>query len=526
MSDRPQHAEDVEDADRFLVRQVGRFVRDGLAAGDTVVLFATEEHRAALLEDVLPTGRVIARDAPATLEAILVGGRPDRARFAAEVGAPVTAAVRDAGSGRVRVYGELVDLLRRDGRRDAALELEEMWNELLAAHPITLLCAHAAAELEARDVLEAELRRSRDALRESDRRKDAFLALLGHELRNPLAPILSALELMRRRGESHAERERAVIERQVRHMMRLVDDLLDVSRVTRGKVKLEREPVELATVVARAVEATAPLFEERGQTLEVDVPRSGLLLHADPFRLAQVVANLLANAAKYSASGARAFLEASREGGTVVLSVRDEGAGISPELLPAIFELFVQHEQGSDRSQGGLGLGLAIAQAFVALHGGTISAASDGPGKGSTFTVRLPAVVLEPREPAAPPPGRAARRAARVLVVDDNADAADLLAEGLRLLDHDVLVAGDGPTALRVAAHAELDAVVLDIGLPGMDGHELARRLREQQRGPLLLIAVTGYGQEADRLRSRDAGIDLHLVKPVDLDTLASALAG
>jgi signal transduction histidine kinase/CheY-like chemotaxis protein len=365
------------------------------------------------------------------------------------------------------------------------------------------------------------------AAREAERRKDEFLAMLGHELRNPLAPIVTALELMRMRGA--AGREEQIIERQVGHLVRLVDDLLDVARITRGKISLKRQRLELAHVVARALETVGLLIEQRAHHLEVDVP-TGLPLFGDATRLAQIVCNLLANAAKYTDRGGHIAVGGWLEGEQVVLSVRDDGTGIERAALPKIFDAFVQSPQPSDRAQGGLGIGLTLVRSLVALHGGSVEARSEGRGKGSEFVVHLP---LAPEAPAIAscPQGAAGALACtpsghRILVVDDNADAAELLADALRERGHVVSTAEDGPTALRLAETFHPDIAVLDIGLPVMDGYELATKLREMRPAPTALIAVTGYGQPEDRARGTAAGFDAHLVKPIELPTLEQAIAG
>jgi signal transduction histidine kinase/DNA-binding response OmpR family regulator len=372
----------------------------------------------------------------------------------------------------------------------------------------------------------------RQAAEAANRAKDEFLAMLGHELRNPLAPIQTALQLMRLRGDGTAERERMVIERQVAHLTRLVDDLLDVSRIARGRVDLERKRIEIAEVVARAVEIASPLLEQRTHTLDVQVPRHGLMVDGDPSRLSQVVSNLLTNAAKYTESGGRITVHAGREHDDIVLRVRDTGIGISPEMVPHVFDLFVQERQALDRSQGGLGLGLTIVRSLVALHHGTVSVKSEGPGRGSEFTIRLP--VAPAAEAAASPAsaGTSEARASnanglRVLVVDDNEDAADMLVHALRSKGHHARMANDGPAAIRICEEFRPSVAVLDIGLPVMDGYELAGRLREVPgMAHLRLIAVTGYGQEADQQRTRAAGFDCHLVKPIDIEALEGVLAG
>ncbi|HSN30920.1 MAG TPA: PAS domain-containing protein [Kofleriaceae bacterium] len=383
------------------------------------------------------------------------------------------------------------------------------------------LAAHSADAIEnAR--LYREATTARAEAEAASRAKDQFLAMLGHELRNPLAPITTALELMALRPPPH-KREREVIERQVVHLTRLVDDLLDVSRITRGKIELARQRLSIAAIVARAVELASPLLEQRSHVLSVDVP-DALAVEGDPTRLSQVVANLLTNAARYTPSRGSIDVTGRRDGGEVVLRVRDNGIGLAPDMLTSIFDIFVQGPQSIARTEGGLGLGLAIVRSLVQMHGGSVSATSEGLGRGAMFEVRLPAAAPTSAEMAAvavrpaPTPSRL-----RVLVVDDNDDAAELLAELLVERGHDVRTANDGPDALRVAAELHPDVALLDIGLPVMDGYELAQRLRDTV-GPLRLIAVTGYGQPADRERARDAGFEVHLAKPVAIEKLYKAL--
>jgi signal transduction histidine kinase len=388
-----------------------------------------------------------------------------------------------------------------------------------AAHQLALALDRAISY----ERLELERQRAESA----SRAKDEFLAMLGHELRNPLSPILTATQLMRLRGEEVFDKERTVIERQCKHMIRLVDDLLDVSRITRGKVDLRRRPLEISEVVAQAVELASPAMEERAHRLTLDVPSSGMVVHADPARLAQVLANLLTNAAKYTPHGGSIHVSVRATENMVHLSVRDSGIGIDPKLLPHVFDLFVQGRQGIDRAAGGLGLGLAIARTIVELHGGTICARSAGEGQGSEFCVELPRYAnTRPsiRNNNSGAFALSALRPFRVLVVDDNEDAAFLFSEALRKLGHKVDVAHDGPTALAVARERPPEIAFLDIGLPVMDGYELGRRLKELGV-EVKLVAVTGYGNSSDRVRSREAGFDLHLVKPVDLAAIQDALA-
>jgi signal transduction histidine kinase len=363
---------------------------------------------------------------------------------------------------------------------------------------------------------------------EASRAKDEFLAMLGHELRNPLTPIVTALQLMRLQGGDAFERERAVIERQVSHLVRLVDDLLDVSRVVRGELRLERAAVEVAAVVARAIEVPGPLIEERRHRLVVSVPQSGLVVHADAERIAQVLTNLLTNAAKYTPSGGSIAVHARADHEQIVVEVADDGVGIGPELLPVVFEAFTQGRQGLDRKAGGLGLGLAIARQLIVAHGGTIEARSEGAGRGTTMTVRLP------RAEAPPSSGGRSKAAALrgsptalrcVLLVDDNPDAAKLLHAVLTQIGHDVRSALDAPSALRLVQTFTPDIAFLDIGLPVMDGYELARQLRRMPRfAATPLVAVTGYVQDDDRLRAFASGFDEHLAKPLQLDRVLECI--
>jgi CheY-like chemotaxis protein len=352
---------------------------------------------------------------------------------------------------------------------------------------------------------------------------------LGHELRNPLAPILTALDLMKIRDHGGALRERAVIERQVQHLVCLVDDLLDVSRITRGQIELKKAPVEIAQVIGQAVDMASPLLERRSHELQVAVPSRGLLVNADEERMVQIFANLLTNAAKYTDAGGHIGISAARDDGQIVIRVSDSGCGIRSEMLPHIFEMFVQGERTLDRSRGGLGLGLTIVRSLVDLHGGSVTVHSEGAGRGTEFVVTLPAVSqqvldLPPVEPAldvlaARPCGR------RVLVVDDNTDAAETLADILREHGHQTSIAHDGPTALTQALVFHPDVALLDIGLPVMDGYELARKFREQpELKRVQLLAVTGYGQQEDKERSRAAGFQEHLVKPIDFSRLRALI--
>jgi signal transduction histidine kinase len=385
-------------------------------------------------------------------------------------------------------------------------------------HDLELRVAERTAELEQATVRQIELA---EQLRAADRRKDEFLALLAHELRNPLAPLRNAVSILRLKESPDPDVLwcRGVIERQAAQLTRLVDDLLDVSRITLGKIKLQPQPLDLGSVVARAVETSRPLIDAHRHQLIVTVPELPVRVEGDRARLTQVIANLLNNAAKYQNEGGTIALTVEREGGTAVIRVRDRGIGIAPEMLSEIFELFSQGERTLDRALGGLGIGLSLVRTVVELHGGTVSAGSDGLGRGSEFTIRLPCLLQEldgyrPREDGddAELPDCIPHR---ILVVDDSRDSAESLSKLLRLGGHEVFLAHESEQALHLAATTQPGVVLLDIGLPGMDGYELCRRLRQSGLGHALIVAMTGYGLERDRRRSQEAGFDTHMVKPV-----------
>ena len=376
-------------------------------------------------------------------------------------------------------------------------------------------------------------RGSERALEVADRRKDEFLAMLAHELRNPLAPIRNAAHTLALlgTGDDRLRWVSGVIERQVGLMTRLVDDLLDVSRITSGKITLQRTTVSVGEVLAQAVEAARPPAESRGQTLNVDVPEDAGWVDGDPARLTQAVGNLLDNAIKYTDEGGGIWLRARNEGDEVVIVVEDSGVGIDPEVLPHVFDLFIQADRSLERKQGGLGLGLTLVRRLVEMHGGRVEAASAGPGLGSAFTIRLPRRAHEaPDAAASAGPEEASQPsgpARRILVVDDHQDSTDSLALFLRLRGHEVRTANDGPSALDEIERYHPDVVFLDLGLPGMSGYDVARRVRMMSDpGSLRLVAVTGYGTDADRQKTRDAGFDVHLAKPVDPRAVDALLAG
>ena len=461
-----------------------------------------------------------ADDLRAAVDRVLDGGQTEYLR-----GLDVPYPVAAAGPGG-RVRSAVVLPLRARDRTLGALTLAYGASGREHA-PADLATAEDLASRAAIALDNARLHRE---VQQADRQKNEFLSMLAHELRNPLAPIRNAVEVMKLRADAPPEFAwgRDIIDRQIRQLTRLVDDLLDVSRITRGKIELRTEPVDVCAVAKQAVEASRPFVEAKGHRLSVSLPPDPLRVHGDPARLAQVLTNLLINAAKYTEEGGQIWLTARREGSEAVVSVRDTGVGIPQDMLAAVFDLFTQVDHAIDRSQGGLGVGLTLVKRLVEMHGGTVAAHSEGPGKGSEFVVRLPALLGD----AAPAPARtngsvgSPGRPLKVLVVDDNADAAAALATLLETDGHHVRRAHDGPAALAVADAFRPDAVVLDLGLPGMDGYEVARRLgaKGERRKPVL-VAVSGYGRDEDRRRSRDAGFDHHFIKPADLPSLRSALA-
>jgi len=364
----------------------------------------------------------------------------------------------------------------------------------------------------------------------ADRSKNEFLAILAHELRNPLAPIRTAVQILNREGTLAPESQWALsaIERQVRQMARLIDDLVDVARMSTNRFDLRKERVDLAVVLRLAVETSGSLLRAGGQEFTTEVPEDAILLDADPMRLAQAISNCLNNAAKFTDRGGHIWLTAERVGGDAVITVRDTGVGISRGMLPHVFEMFTQGEHTRARTFGGLGIGLTLVKRLVEMHGGTVAAESTGLGMGSTFVIRLPAALETSHcpQPQAEGPAHMSPPSLRILVVDDNRDAADSLAMLLRTTGNDIRTAYDGLEAVQVASEFRPDVVLLDIGLPKIDGHEVAQRIRKESWGrQMCLMAVTGWSDETDRARSRAAGFDHHLVKPLDPGHLAQLLA-
>ena len=433
--------------------------------------------------------------------------------------------------------GERVDhfdtiRLTKDGRRIAisltVSPVRDSKGTIVGASKVARDVSERKAAEQALRESELRLRASEQALRDADRRKDEFLALLAHELRNPLAPIRYALAANKKEGRTPEQQKRAeeVIERQVTHMSRLLDDLLDVSRITRGTLELKKSPTELTLVVGSAIETARPVLDSKRHTLALDLPKQAVRLDADAVRLAQVFSNLLINAAKYTDPGGRIQLRAAQQGSELLVAISDNGIGISDEMKPRLFTLFSQAQSAIDRSEGGLGVGLSLVRGLVSLHGGTVEAASDGPGKGSVFTVQIPlGRALECLESDAaadlPVPGAGLK----ILVVDDSRDAADTCAILLELSGHHVQTAYTGQRALELAESFRPHVLLLDIGLPDFDGYQLAKKIRATPWGRgAVLIAVTGWGQEADRRRAFEAGFDQHLTKPIAAETVESLI--
>jgi PAS domain S-box-containing protein len=389
---------------------------------------------------------------------------------------------------------------------------------------------NAEASLALQKETQTALEKSRDLLAEADRRKDEFLATLAHELRNPLAPMRNALELLRLKDyqDERLRQLHRILERQVSHMTHLVDDLLEVSRITQGKLELRRQQLDVASALHDAVESVRPLMQAASHELTITLPAVPIMLDADPVRVSQIVLNLLNNATKYTPSGGKIQLSARREGSHAMIVVKDSGIGIPAENLANVFEMFSQLAPAKERAQGGLGIGLALVRGLVELHGGTIAAMSAGPGQGSEFVVSLPVLEtasLSPEETKVVPALPSGGPALRIVVVDDNKDAADSLAMLLEFNGHNVSTANDGLSGLNLALEVVPDVLMLDIGLPQLNGYEVARRIRQDPRtNGVLLVAISGWGQETDKVEAAAAGFDHHLTKPVDFERLHTIL--
>ena len=405
-----------------------------------------------------------------------------------------------------------IDIVRPDG---TVAHIQNDVEPLFDTHGQVYGCVSVCVDMTDRKIAEA-------ALLEADRKKDEFLATLSHELRNPLAPIRSALEDMRLAHDDPEtmEKARATMERQLLHLVRITDDLLDVARITQSKMDLRRERIDLRTALQSAIEASRPAIDGRGHTLSVELPPAPIWTDADFTRLAQVFSNLLNNAAKFTENGGRITVRATADGPTATVRVSDTGVGISKAVLPSIFDMFTQLQKFRDRTQGGLGIGLTLAKRLVELHGGTIEARSDGDGCGSTFTVTLPVVDQSRARERTKAGLQPAEKACRILIADDSPDAVEMMKLMLTLLGHNVSVASDGVTAVEAAKAFAPQIAFLDIGMPRMDGYEAARRIREALGRRVVLVALTGWGQDEDKRRSREAGFDHHLTKPPDPDHL------
>ncbi len=430
--------------------------------------------------------------------------------------------------------GEVVGVVQVMADADCAyspadLELLEGISLLLAvALENARLYALAQDEIEERRRTEDALRETEEHLREADLRKDEFLATLGHELRNPLNPIRSAIELLRRKGTNDPDQEwgHDLIDRQVGHLSRLIDDLLDVSRISQGKLELRLRPVELNEIVLACIGSLRPGLDTAGQRITIKNAEQTLYVNADPVRLAQIFSNLLDNAAKYSGAGGCIEVEIVRQNEDVLIAVSDDGAGIAPEHLPHLFDLFYQADRSMGRAQGGLGIGLTLVKRLVEMHGGSISATSDGLGCGSRFEVRMPLFVSDTHMQSFDSIERRLARPVRILIADDNRDSANSMARLLRWSGNEVEVAYDGEDAFAIAATRLPEVLLLDIGMPRLDGYRLAERVRAEAWGHrMILIAATGWGQEEDRRRSLESGFDAHLVKPVDPESLFELIA-
>jgi signal transduction histidine kinase/ActR/RegA family two-component response regulator len=378
---------------------------------------------------------------------------------------------------------------------------------------------------------EAALRAQSERLRDSDRRKDEFLATLAHELRNPLAPIRNALQIIQIAGDNGpaVEQARGMMERQLGQMVRLIDDLLDVSRISRGKFELRKERIELSGAIKSAVDTAQPVIDAAGHRLTVFQPPRPVYLDADPVRLAQIFSNLLNNAAKYMERGGHIWLTVTPEDHEVVVSVRDTGIGIPAEALPGIFDMFSQVDHSLERAQGGLGIGLTLVKQLLEMHGGRIEARSDGPGKGAEFIARLPVASVAPKGKPADAAGERRGRTpcCRILVADDNRDAAESMSMVLRLMGNEVRTVHDGMQAVEEAAAFRPDVVLLDIGMPRLNGYDAARRIRAERWGKsIMVVAMTGWGQDEDKRLASEAGFDRHFTKPVDPDDIERLIAG
>jgi signal transduction histidine kinase/CheY-like chemotaxis protein len=574
--------------DAYLVDSVSRVIAKALEDGEGAVIIATPAHREALEERLetrgldIPSlcqqGRLVILDASETLAKLTLDDHPDAARFDEVIATTIANTNAASPHHFTRAFGEMVALLWAEGKRDAALQLEALWNGLNQRLGFSLVCgyplnsfstaldgdylakvcaehshvipaeSYAAltnlderqrsitylqqkaqlleSEVAMRKQVEANLRSKVTELAKADRRKNEFLAMLGHELRNPLSAVLNAITAADL-DESRRDRAIDIARRQTAQLARLVDDLLDVARITQGRIALRKETVGVVDIVEQAVEQTRAAAEARQQRLVIIAPPESrtIRVDVDSARMQQVISNLIQNASKFTPARGRVEVTVRRQGADVAVRVRDTGIGIAPEMLPRIFDLFAQGNVAMDRSQGGLGIGLTLVKQLVTMHGGRVEARSEGLGAGSEFEISLP-IVGDPVKDKPLENAPTAQGSSRVLIVEDNADAAESMHMLLELLGHDVRVAHDGFVALDILAENTFDVILVDIGLPAMDGYTLARHIRAlPAAGNIRLVALTGYGQDEDRRRALAAGFDHHIVKPVDIDRLQALLA-
>ncbi len=586
------HAVQFYEDEAFLLETVGEFIGSALRSGSAGIVIATRAHLDALelhwraagidLDAACGRGQYVPLEANETLQKLLLDGWPQERRFL-DVVEPVIASACQRYPA-VRAFGEMVGLLCTEGKHGAAVQLEELWEALTRRHTFSLLCGYPMSqfalsghaqplldvcqqhthvvpaesyasvedsrerllmiaqlqqkaralerEVQARTAAERILAARENELREASRRKDEFLATLAHELRNPLAPIRNAVEILRvaEFDRTVSASARQLIERQVKQLVRLIDDLLDVSRITQDRLELRKERLELAAAVQLALETSTPLLEGKGHHVTVNWSRVPLYVDADATRMSQVFGNLINNSAKYSRPGSSISVTLTKEHEHAVVSVTDTGYGIPAEMLPRVFDMFQRVNRGPEHLQDGLGIGLTLVKRLVELHGGHVDARSDGVDLGSTFTVCLPlwrAPAVESPAIGSHPDRAAAARviSRRILVVDDNRDSANSLAMVLSLDGHDVRRAYDGVDALEIAPQFCPEVVLLDIGMPRLDGYAVARELRRQAwASEVVLVALTGWGQVEDKRRATEAGFDGHLVKPVKPDDLRDLL--
>jgi signal transduction histidine kinase/ActR/RegA family two-component response regulator len=567
------HCVQFYEQDSFLVKTVVSIIGNGLGAGDAGVVITTASHLQGIEERLLARGldldklraqgRYVALDAANALDTFIIGGMPDESLFRENIAQPVMRAAQASPRRFARAFGEMVSVLWVQGNRDGAFALEDLWSNLLATGRFSLCCAYSlrdfSKEAEAGNVLgicrkhvsvipaesytelptddarqrsiaylqyrarvlEDELKLRKEEAAAADRQRNEFLAMLGHELRNPLSAVLNALSIARR-NEVRQESALEIASRQGVQLSRLVDDLLDAGRIAHGRIELRKEPVVLGSVVRQAVRDTRFLVQSRRHELVLSI-EPDIRVEADPARLCQIVHNLIDNAAKFTAPGGRIEVTVRRNAREGIVCVRDSGAGIAAAMLPRVFDLFTRAEDAP--GPGGLGVGLALVKRLAEMHGGQAAVRSKGPGCGAEFEVRLPilppgAAVSTPVT-AAPP----ASRGARVLVVEDNPDARESLVLLLESFGHSVLVVADGTSAVQAFAAGTFDAVLVDIGLPGLDGYEVARRIRAlPDAGSVVLAALTGYGLEEHRWRAFSSGFNFHLTKPANMDILQAIL--